>query len=262
MPTRGLERHSRRVRWFHAGVYLTTLVLLGTGWWLVVGGEGRPSFLARIFGLSDVSLHVWVGRALAVLALVPLVVGRRGIATFVRETFRRNGGDLRWWVRWPAAIFTGRFGRHEGHFDPGQRVANVLIAGSLLVLVGTGLGLTALHGGRLFAWLARIHLWTTYVVTALIAGHVLIALGVLPGYRGVWRSMHLGGRVHQATAGRVWPGWTERAITSTEGRDQAALLEEDVPPLEPPPSRKTRVDQALSHEWANPRGPDQPGEHR
>jgi hypothetical protein len=41
---------------------------------------------------------------------------------------------------------------------------------------------------------------------------VLIALGVLPGYRGVWRSMHLGGRVAETTAKRVWPGWTERTL--------------------------------------------------
>ena len=41
----------------------------------------------------------------------------------------------------------------------------------------------------------------------------LIALGVLPGYRGVWRSMHFSGRIPIETAWRVWPGWTERALT-------------------------------------------------
>jgi hypothetical protein len=113
---------------------------------------------------------------------------------FVQETLRRDPGDRQWWVRWPAAVLTGRFGRHEGRCDPGQRLANLLLVGGLLVLVGTGLGLTALHGGPVFAWLSRIHRWTTYVVTTLIAGDVLIALGVLPGYRGVWRSMHPPGR--------------------------------------------------------------------
>ena len=42
---------------------------------------------------------------------------------------------------------------------------------------------------------------------------LLIALGVLPGYRGVWRSMHFSGRIPIETAWRVWPGWTERALT-------------------------------------------------
>jgi cytochrome b subunit of formate dehydrogenase len=261
MATRGVQRHSRRVRWFHAGVYLSTLALLVTGWWLMLGGEGNPSPLARAFGMGDTSLHVWVGRALAILALVPLVMGRKGVATFARETLRRDRGDGRWWVRWPAAMFTGRFGRHEGHFDPGQRVANVLIVGGLLVLVGTGLGLTALHGGPLFARLAMIHRWTTYLVTALIAGHVLIALGVLPGYRGVWRSMHLRGRVPEATARRVWPGWTERAITEA-GENGAAPREKDISPVETPPSLKNRVQRAIARDWVNARRPGRTGGRR
>jgi cytochrome b subunit of formate dehydrogenase len=229
MARRSLRRHSRRARWFHAGAYLLTVALLGTGWWLLLGGEGHPSLLARAVGLPDTRLHVWAGRALAALALLPLVAGRRGVATFVRETFRHDRGDARWWARWPGAIVTGRFGRHQGHFDPGQRIANLLIVGCLLVLTGSGLGLTVLHGGPLFAWLARLHRWTTYVVTALLAGHVLVALGVLPGYRGVWRSMHLGGAVPEETARRVWPGWTDRALPNA-AQDQAPPRAEDVQP--------------------------------
>jgi cytochrome b subunit of formate dehydrogenase len=216
--TRWVERHGRRVRRFHTAVYLATVVLLLTGWWLLLGEEGNPSLLARVFGAPDTTLHVWSGRALAVVALVPLVLGRRGIATFVRETVRRDPGDARWWAQWPVGAATGRFGRHEGHFDPGQRVANILIVGSLGVLVATGIAMTILHGGRVFAWLAKAHNGATFVLTPLVLGHVLIALGVLRGYRGVWRSMHLGGRVPEATARRVWPGWTERTL-----RDDAGL---------------------------------------
>jgi formate dehydrogenase subunit gamma len=200
------------VRLFHAAVYLTTLPLLLTGWWLLLGGEGNPSPLARAFGTGDTRVHVWFGRALLVVALVPLATGRKGIATFVRETFRHDGGDGRWWMRWPVGALTGRFGRHEGRFDPGQRLANIVIVVGLMVLTGTGIALTFLHGGPVFAKLARIHKWTTYVVTPFILGHMLIALGVLPGYRGVWRSMHFGGRVPEATARRVWPGWAERSL--------------------------------------------------
>jgi len=134
------------------------------------------------------------------------------VVRFVRETVRVDRGDGRWWRTWPAAVFTGRFARHEGHFDPGQRVANVVLLGSLVVLTATGIALTVLHGGSTFVWLARIHLWTTIVVTPVIAGHVLIALGVLPGYRGVWRAMHLGGRVREDTATKLWPAWTERTL--------------------------------------------------
>jgi cytochrome b subunit of formate dehydrogenase len=218
-----LQRHSRRVRLFHTAVYLITLPLLLTGWWLLVGGEGNPTPLARAFGTSDTRVHVWFGRALVLVVLVPLVAGRKGIATFVRETLRRDPGDGRWWIRWPAGALTGHFGRHEGRFDPGQRVANVVIVVGLLVLTATGMALTFLHGGPVFAQLARIHKWTTYIVTPFIVGHMLIALSVLPGYRGVWRSMHLGGRVPEATARRVWPAWAERSLrteTTTHAADR------------------------------------------
>ena len=46
----------------------------------------------------------------------------------------------------------------------------------------------------MFVVLAQVHKWTTYIVTALILGHVLVASGILPGDHGVRRSMHLGGR--------------------------------------------------------------------
>ena len=162
-----------------------------TGLWILTGGEGHPSPLARITGIGDTELHVWLGRALAVLVLALFLGGPRAIVPFVRETLRHDGGDGRWWVRLPAAVVTGRFARHEGTFDPGQRLANVAIVGGLLVLTGTGLGLTIVHGGSSFVAMATIHRWGALVVTAAIAVHVFVAAGILPGYRGVWRSMHL-----------------------------------------------------------------------
>ena len=50
-----------------------------------------------------------------------------------------------------------------------------------------------------------LHRWATFVVTPVIVGHIVIAAGVLPGYRGVWRSMHLGGRLPADVARRIWP---------------------------------------------------------
>lgn len=207
-----LERYNRTTRWYHAGVYLLTFGLLATGWWLLAGKEGRPSVLARATGVSDVVLHKDLGWALAGLGAAGVIVGAGATITFVRDSFSIAAGDGRWLLRWPAAAFTGRFGRHDGHFDPGQRIANVLLAGGLLALVGSGVGLVLVHGGSAFVWLARVHRYTTYVVTVVVAGHVLIASGALPGYRGVGRSMHLGGRLREDVARRLWPGWTERAL--------------------------------------------------
>jgi formate dehydrogenase subunit gamma len=205
-----LERHGRRARRFHLASYLVTLPLVVTGWWISLGGEGRPSPIARVLGTGDVTVHLWLGRALLVLALLPLVLGRRGLATFVRETARVDRGDATWWRRWPGAAFTGRFARHEGRFDPGQRVANVAIVGGLLVLTVTGIGLSAVHGGPMFVWLDRAHRAAALVVTLAIAGHLVIAFGLVPGYRGAWRAMHLGGRVPEPVARRLWPAWVER----------------------------------------------------
>jgi len=206
-----IERYGRRTRWLHAAAYLTTLLLLGTGLWLLGGQEGHESILARATGVADTKLHVWLGWALAGIAVLGLVAGVRAVPTFLRETVRHDRGDLRWFLRWPQAVFTGRFARHEGEWDPGQRIANVVIVIGLLVLILTGVGLAMLHGGHLFAWLAKVHKWTAIVMMPVLLGHILIAAGVLPGYRGVWRSMHLGGRVREETAHRLGPAWTEES---------------------------------------------------
>jgi len=64
--------------------------------------------------------------------------------------------------------------------------------------------------GPAFVVLVRVHRWSTYVLTPVLLGHILITF-LPPGYRGAWRSMHLGGRLDRAVARRLWPGWLERA---------------------------------------------------
>jgi formate dehydrogenase subunit gamma len=209
-----VERYPRSARRYHTAIYLVTLLLLATGWWLLTGREGQPSPIARLLGVPDVQLHVWLGWALLIMALLPLPFAIRGVKTFVRETVRRDKGDLRWLIRLPAAIVTGRFPPHDGHFDPGQRIANLAIVVLLVVLVGSGVALVFIHAGPLFAIAAAIHRVATVAFTIVIGGHIVVALGILPGYRGVWRSMHLGGRLHLDTARRLWPGWTERKVGS------------------------------------------------
>jgi len=205
-----VERYRRSARRYHTAIYVLTLLLLATGWWLLTGREGQPSPLAAVTGIPDVQLHVWFGWALLIVAVAPLPFALGGIARFVRETFRYDRGDARWLLHLPMAVITGRFPRHDGHFDPGQRIANIAIVGLLVGLVASGVGLVAVKAGPLFAVLAAIHKLATYAFTVVIAGHIVVALGVLPGYRGVWRSMHLGGRLRLDTARRLWPGWTAR----------------------------------------------------
>jgi formate dehydrogenase subunit gamma len=205
-----VERYPRSARRYHTAVYVVTLLLLATGWWLLAGREGEPSPIARLTGVPDVQIHIWLGWALVVTALLPLPFAIRAVASFVRETLRHDRGDVRWLVRLPAAIVTGRFPRHEGHFDPGQRIANIAIVALLAALIASGVALVFIHVGPVFAILATIHRLATIAFTVVIAGHIVVALGILPGYRGVWRSMHLGGRLRLDTARRLWPGWTDR----------------------------------------------------
>jgi cytochrome b subunit of formate dehydrogenase len=212
-----VERNRRASRWLHAGFGLATVLLLATGGWLLLGHEGQPSILARATGTSDVGLHKVVGWALAAWCVLAGVVWRRTVGHFVRESARWERADLGWFARWPKAVLTGRFGRHEGDYDPGQRVANLLLAGGILVLVVSGVALALLHGGPAFVWFHRAHVWSTYVVTVMAVGHVLVASGVLPGYRGAWRAMHLGGRTPTPVARRLWPGWLERVLDARDG---------------------------------------------
>jgi len=202
-----VERYRRPARWLHAGIYTTVLVLLATGWWLLAGHEGHPSPLARLTTMPDTSLHKLFGWALTGIAAVGVLFGVRAIPSFLSESVRLRRSELHWFIRWPAAVFSGRFGWHQGRFDPGQRILNVTLVLGLAVLIGSGVGLVILHGGATFALLARVHRWTTYPITALIVGHMLVASGLLPGYRRVWRSMHLGGRVDADVAQRLWPAW-------------------------------------------------------
>lgn len=207
-----IQRYNRRTRWYHAAVYVVVLALLGTGWWLRTGQEGRPSIVARLTGVADTTLHTTAGWVLTGLVAVGITLGLRAARTFAVESVRADRGDLRWFARWPLAVFTGRFAHHRGHFDPGQRVANVVLVVLLAALVASGVGLTLVVGGPGFVWLQRVHRWSTYLITPVLAGHILIASGVLPGYRGVARAMHLGGRLRVETARRVWPGWLDGQV--------------------------------------------------
>lgn len=212
---RTIERNNARTRWLHAAVYVMALVLLGTGWWLTLGGEGRPSVLAQLIRQPDTDIHTTVGWVFTAVAGLGIVVGWRAARTLLSDSVRFRRTDIRWFARWPKAVFTGRFDRHDGHFDPGQRIANLVMLGLLAALIISGIGLWATSGGPAFVWFNHIHRWSTYLFTPVVAGHILIAAGVLPGYRGVWRAMHLGGRLRHRDAARVWPGWLERTTNPT-----------------------------------------------
>ncbi|MGH3740141.1 MAG: hypothetical protein ACRDT1_02270 [Micromonosporaceae bacterium] len=76
-------------------------------------------------------------------------------------------------------------------------------------------------------WLVWVHKWATYLITPVLLGHIVIASGVLPGYRGVAASMHVGGRLRVEVARRLWPGWLDRHGAS----DRSSKPSDDSPAL-------------------------------
>ena len=199
-------RYRPAARWFHTATYLLTFALLGTGWWLRSGQEGHASIVARTLGVADVEIHRRAGWALTALMVAGITLGFRAAVTFVRETARVDRGDRRWLRRWPAGARHGEVrAPPRGHFDPGQRLANLGFVAALGTLIVTGIGLTTVHGGPRFVLLAQLHRGATYALTALVIAHVLLAAGILPGYRGAWRAMHLRGRTPVTTVRRLWP---------------------------------------------------------
>jgi formate dehydrogenase subunit gamma len=168
----------------HAGVYLGVLALLGTGVWLLASREGDPSPLSWLAGMPDTRLHVWVGWLFGGLVLAGLVLKVRAAWRFTAESLRFRRGDLAWFRAWPNAVFTDRFPRHDGHFDPGQRVANVALVVALATATASGAAMALLRGGPAFVWLVPVHRWSTYVLVPLIVGHILIASGCCPATAG------------------------------------------------------------------------------
>src|SRR5690606_5856312 len=140
-------RNNRATRWFHAAVAAVTVLSGFTGWWLRTGREGDPSVLAELLDAPDTEVHRQAGWVLVAFAAAAVTLGARAARTFARETLRLDRGDGRWFRRWPVGALTGRFAPHRGHFDPGQRLANLAFVASLAVLIVSGIALTTLSGG-------------------------------------------------------------------------------------------------------------------
>jgi cytochrome b subunit of formate dehydrogenase len=232
-----LERYGRRARWFHAGVYVFTFVTLGTGLWIEFGKEGQASFLALLLDRPDIVVHEDAGWVLVALGIAVVLFGYRGVARFTVESLKYRSGDLAWLTGWPRAAFTGRFRRNEGHFDPGQRIANLVMSLGLLLLIASGTALVFIHGGSWFVRLSQVHRWSAMVLTPVIAGHVIVASGLLPGYRRVWRSMHWGGKIDRETAERLWPAWLENQADVDPSRPTGLGHDDHGAGLEPSPTK-------------------------
>jgi formate dehydrogenase subunit gamma len=204
-------RNRSAARRLHAAVYLLTGFLFLSG--LAVLGEGRPTLEALLGGHPAAARwHRWVGFGLLGLASLVAIIRTRTSMWFLAESARFRAGDLRWFAWYPRFLLKPSRhapAPHDGHFDPGQRVFNLVVVASLLALAATGavMSFPQRFLPEAFAASLRIHRVVTWVLGIAVAGHLVVASGVLRGYRGVWRAMHWDGRVAAALGHALWPKW-------------------------------------------------------
>ncbi len=206
-------RNRPPARRLHAVLYVLTFLLLFSG--VALFGQGiRP--LEGVLGghVAAAGRHRLAGYVLLAGGGLLLVLRPRASARFLLESIRFRRAELGWFGSYPAFLLhpsRNQPARHEGHFDPGQRLFNLLVLVSLAALSATGvlMSFPSAFVPQVFAWSLRVHLVATWALTAGVAGHVVVASGVLSAYRGTWRAMHGNGRVPRNLAERLWPGWSE-----------------------------------------------------
>jgi cytochrome b subunit of formate dehydrogenase len=176
-------------------------------------GEGWPPLESLLGGhVAAARWHRWVGFGLTALGLLVAVLRSRTSAWFLAESVRFRPQDLDWFVRHPRFLLSpSRYAPapHEGHFDPGQRVFNVIVLVALLALAATGavMSFPQRFVPAAFAASIQVHRAATWGLGIAVAGHLLVVSGVFRGYRGVWRAVHRDGRVAAALGHALWPTW-------------------------------------------------------
>jgi len=193
-----LQRFDRTERALHWATAALFLVLMLTAVPLYMGSVaafiGRRDLLARI--------HVWCGVALPI-PLVLSVLGRWG------DGLRR---DIRRFSRWSAAEvdWLRSFGRgglpQLDKFNPGQKLNAVFVAGTIVVMLGTG-SIMRWFGPFPDSWRTGatfVHDLLATAVFVVVIGHIGFALAHRESLRSIFT-----GRIGRDWAGRHAPGWLD-----------------------------------------------------
>jgi formate dehydrogenase subunit gamma len=177
-----VRRFSRTERALHWANALGFFLLLATGLILYL-----PS-LAILVGRRPLiqDLHFWSGIGwVSVLAAIPLVGDRRGIARLAREVDRFDRDDVRWLLR--------RRPAPQGRLNAGQKLNTALTAAFTLLFLVSGLLLW--FGERdtrfRFAGTVLLHDGVMYVALVLVVGHLYLAV-IHPATRHALRGITVG----------------------------------------------------------------------
>ncbi len=204
-----LDRFTRAERWVHRATALLMGTCLLTAFVLYYG----PMSLAIGHRHAVLLVHVYAGYAL----LVPMLLGLgsaayradlRVLNRFTREDWRwlrsRNRRD-------------GTFA--VGQFNAGQKLNASLVAGSVVVMVGTGT-LMFFTGLARLSWRTGatfVHDWFALGLGLLVLGHLWFAIAD-PQAREGMRT----GRVDRRWAEREHPEWLARLSSAEEDGRAAA----------------------------------------
>ncbi|WP_328721901.1 cytochrome b/b6 domain-containing protein [Streptomyces sp. NBC_00247] len=171
-----IRRFTTAERWIHR----CTAALVGTA--LVTAALLYLPALAELVGRRRllVTVHQWAGIAMPVPLLAGLV-SRAFRADLSR--LNRFGPHDRGWVR--AGL--RKRPRTAGKFNAGQKLYANVLAGALLVMIGTGL---LMWFPRLAPLLWRtgatfVHDWLALLVAALVLGHIRMAVRDAQARRGL-----------------------------------------------------------------------------
>jgi formate dehydrogenase subunit gamma len=165
---RGLLRFSRPVRWIHGitGALLMVCILTAA----ILYNASIAVLVGNRYIIEQI--HVWCGFALP----VPLIIG------LCSRSYRADLGRLNRFTNRDWQWLRSRK-RRDGHipvgkFNAGQKLNAALSAGSIGVLLGTGIVMYFTHLTRL-SWRSGatfLHDWFALGLGLLVVGHILYAL--------------------------------------------------------------------------------------
>jgi formate dehydrogenase subunit gamma len=169
--------------------------------------------LAEIVGRRRllVIIHEWSG----ILLPLPLALGLffKGVRADMRS-LNRFGPQDKGWV-WRAMRHGSGTAGPAGKFNAGQKLYAALIAGLVVVMVGTGLMMwfTQLAPLNLRTGASYVHDWLALVIGVLVLGHIRMAMKD-PESRHGMRT----GRVARSWARREHPLWEKAEREDAEPR--------------------------------------------
>ncbi len=220
-----LMRFTLAERWVHRSLALIMLICIATAAVLYVGSlsvlVGRRALVAEI--------HVYSGIALP----VPILLG------CLSKAFRLDLGRInrflpvdRVWLR----AKDRRSGRLPvGKFNAGQKLNGSFIAGSIIVMLGTGLVMRYANGwpvsyrtGATF-----VHDWLSYGVLIVVLGHLYFALRDPIARRGMRT-----GRVPDSWARREHRDWAEKSAADVDAETVGQRISRPAAPAARHPPRE------------------------